>query len=250
MNYIKHLTLFFDRIETDAMITPHHISLYLVLFNCWNKNYFENPVTMARKDIMRLAKIGSAHTYRKCILDLHENGYLDYKPSFNPHKSSAFYMNIFDTGAETEEATQSKSDTATCADNAPIWEQKCTDKGAIMPPYINNKNNTNSIYKAVSDLTQVKNDNKSHGIDLSIPRNIDEAVQYFIEQNSTKELAIKFINHYQSTGWKKGNSKIEDWQAAAKNYILNANTFHQNKSYTPQPAHLHINQQKDYSEPL
>ena len=43
MNYIKHLTGFFNKINNETAINPTRISLYLALFQCWNVNRFKNP---------------------------------------------------------------------------------------------------------------------------------------------------------------------------------------------------------------
>jgi len=88
MNYIKHLTGFFDKIVTDKALNPTHISLYIGLFQFWNLNRFVNPISITRDEIMRISKIYSKATYHKCIKDLHQKGYIIYQPSFNPFKGS------------------------------------------------------------------------------------------------------------------------------------------------------------------
>jgi hypothetical protein len=89
MNYIKHhLTGFFDRIIQDENLNPTHISLYITLFQYWNINHFQNPISITREEVMRSSKICSTATYHKCIKELNEKGYIKYEPSFNPFKGS------------------------------------------------------------------------------------------------------------------------------------------------------------------
>src|SRR3970040_974817 len=88
MNYIKHLTGFFDRIIQDRNLNPTHISLYVALFQFWNINRFINPISITRDEVMRISKISSKATYHKCMRDLNDKGYVKYEPSYNPYKGS------------------------------------------------------------------------------------------------------------------------------------------------------------------
>lgn len=92
MNYIKHLTGFFDRAIQDQTLHPTHISLYIVLFQFWNINSFQNPISITREEVMRISKIASKATYHKCMKELNEKGYLKYEPSFNPFKGSSVHL--------------------------------------------------------------------------------------------------------------------------------------------------------------
>lgn len=105
MNYIKHLTEFFDRIAQDRNLNPTHISLYIALFQFWNVNRFQNPISITREEVMRISKIYSTATYHKCIKELNEKGYIKYEPSFNPFKGSMVILFNF-----SEDQNQFKKD--------------------------------------------------------------------------------------------------------------------------------------------
>jgi hypothetical protein len=92
MNYIRHLTGFFDRVANDRLLNPTHISLYIALFQFWNCNRFKNPVSISRDEVMRISKICSKATYHKCLKALHEKGYIKYEPSYNPFRGSHVYL--------------------------------------------------------------------------------------------------------------------------------------------------------------
>jgi hypothetical protein len=113
MNYIKHLTGFFNSIAIEKTLNPTHISLYITIFQCWNVNRFKNPFTITREDIIRGSKIASTATYHKCIKDLQRLGYLDYNPSFNPYAGTSITIHNLQEGCiskfEESEATNSKN---------------------------------------------------------------------------------------------------------------------------------------------
>lgn len=88
MNYIKHLTGFFNKSNQDHSISPTHISLYLALFQRWNLNRFKNPIIISREEMMITSKIKSKATYHKCMKELHERNYIIYKPSYNPYEGT------------------------------------------------------------------------------------------------------------------------------------------------------------------
>lgn len=89
---IPQLTDFFLAVEQDERLTISHICLYMALFQLWNMNDFENPISFTRKKIMKSCKISSISTYHKIISDLQEFGYIMYKPSFHPAHGSVAYL--------------------------------------------------------------------------------------------------------------------------------------------------------------
>lgn len=84
--------------------------------------------------------------------------------------------------------------------------------------------------------------------------------QYFALQKFPAVEALKFYNYFQSNGWLVGGkTKMKDWQAAARNWMLNANKFANPplqkeragvRSVKPKAKHLHATTNKNYSEPL
>ncbi|WP_432222950.1 hypothetical protein ACRASX_07535 [Flavobacterium sp. TMP13] len=88
----KHLSRLFDRFTEDRTMKPTHISLYFSLFQYWNINRFQNPITITREEIMLVSKIGSRATYHKCMRELNDKGYIKYEPTFNPFKGSSVLL--------------------------------------------------------------------------------------------------------------------------------------------------------------
>lgn len=85
----------------NQRLTPHHASLYFVLFQYWNLNHFRNPISISREEVMRLSTIGSVNTYLKCLKELHEWNYIRYNPPHNPQRGSKVHLYRFDTGSNT-----------------------------------------------------------------------------------------------------------------------------------------------------
>ena len=153
MNYIKHLTGFFDKVIQDRHLNPTHISLYIALFQQWNVNRFQNPISITRDEMMRISKIASKATYHKCIRELNDKGFLKYDPSFNPYRGSmVFLFNFSDENKPVQKKERNEEK------NEPIIEQaldklqtanettsRTSTEQALVPSinYINNTNNLN-----------------------------------------------------------------------------------------------------------
>ena len=81
--------------------------------------------------------------------------------------------------------------------------------------------------------------------------------EYFKFQENTEFEAERYFNYYSSNGWLiGGKSKMKDWKAAARNWMLNTTKFTMN---TPQnilvkeqtrAQNLHTVTNKNYAEPL
>ena len=147
MNYIKHLTGFFEKVVTDKTLNPTHISLYIALFQSWNCNRFRNPISISRDEIMRISKISSKATYHKCLKNLHSLGYIKYEPSYNPFKGSHVYLFNFSEDLKPMlKKDRNQSSFFEPVTKQVIDKQETTTNNAseqALVPYINNTNNTN-----------------------------------------------------------------------------------------------------------
>ena len=106
MNYIKLLAGFFEMIAKDDRLNPTHVSMYMAIFQFWNINHFQNPISISRNQVMLVSKISSTATYHKCIKELNEYGYLEYLPSFNPYKGSL--VRLFNLALEEDDLLPEK----------------------------------------------------------------------------------------------------------------------------------------------
>ncbi len=249
MNYIRHLAGFFDRVAADDRLNPTHISMYVSLFQFWNASRFKNPISISRGELMRVSKISAKATYHKCMKELNDFGYLKYKPSFNPFKGSLVYLFNFQTGSEQPFSTDHTK-------NGTGVEQ-------AQEPYINGSNIINQTSLNLGEPVQKKEVEKLRGSGKKekssakkersefVAPQPQEVQEYFASQKFPSVEAAKFYNYFQSNGWLVGGrSKMKDWKAAARNWMLNSKKFASGKPVKPKAKHLHATTNKNYSEPL
>tara|TARA_R110002096_G_scaffold363535_1_gene556686 strand:- start:3486 stop:4352 length:867 start_codon:yes stop_codon:yes gene_type:complete len=288
MNYIKHLTGFFDRIIHDSSLNPTHISLYLGLFQYWNVNRFKNPISITRDEVMRISKICSKATYHKCIRELNEKGYLKYEPSYNPFKGSLVFMFNFSEDLKPVQKKDRSSKKNVLVDRQVLNKQKTSNRQALVSS-INSINNTNKLnvtnlgeqsqnvenknvdFKKESKekkLRQKKKENvtssvssrafdnkrrTASGSQVNLEPTLTEVQKYFQEQNYLEIEAHKFYNYFSSNGWLVGGkTKMVNWKAAADNWVLNSVNYKHNTDTSPtnRAKHLNTTTNKNYSEPL
>ena len=92
MNYIKHLTGFFEKIKSDPDINPSAISIYMAIFQIWNHNRFQSPIYATRDELMYASKISSTATYHKCIKLLEQKEYIIYTPSYSSYTRTSIII--------------------------------------------------------------------------------------------------------------------------------------------------------------
>jgi hypothetical protein len=284
MNYIKHLTGFFDRIVKDRQLNPTHISLYIALFQYWNVNRFQNPISITRDEIMRISKICSKATYHKCMRELNDKGYIKYEPSYNPFKGSMVILFNFSEDLKPALKKDIPSSKILPVIEQVVNKQKTSSEtsaehavGIFYKHTINNTNSSNDVNlgeheKKIENkelINEVKETILEDDFENSkekklrekkkgfIEPNLDE-VKYFFQQNNFPELeAQKFFNYFSSIGWLVGGkTPMTDWQAAAQNWMLNAENFNTKPIRNTdlitgqKPNHLTSTNEKNYAEPL
>ncbi|MGV3697226.1 transcriptional regulator [Flavobacterium sp.] len=281
MNYIKHLTGFFEKVAIDKTLNPTHVSLYIALFQFWNCNRFKNPISINRDEVMRISKISSKATYHKCLKNLHSLGYINYEPSYNPFKGS--HVILFNFSEDLKPLPKSERKPK----NEPLIEQvneqalnkSCTSsetgtEQAVVPSinYINNTNilndknvsnlekhsknfeeinNYSNIIVTSSEVEMSKEEKSSAKKEEKLQPTIEEVKTYFQKNNFPEQEAQKFFNYFKSVGWLVGGkTPMVDWQAAAQNWIINAPKFISNAEQPNRAKQLNTTTDKDYSEPL
>ena len=192
MNYIKHLTGFFEKVAIDKTLNPTHVSLYIALFQFWNCNRFKNPISINRDEVMRISKISSKATYHKCLKNLHSLGYINYEPSYNPFKGS--HVILFNFSDDLKPLPKSERKSKNEPLNELVSEQalnkSCTSsetgtEQAVVPSinYINNTNILND--KNVSNLeNHTKNFEEINNSDL---KNETEEMQSAFADTNKKQ---------------------------------------------------------------
>lgn len=248
MNYIRHLNAFFSFVRSDDRLACSHVSLYLALFQYWNFNRFQNPFPVYRENIMQLSKIGSKNTYHKCVKELHQAGYIIYKPPVT--KFQAVKISMIRLDKSEDEIKNYRQLDLFSTENDTDCVPKLTDTGT--------ENDTDTVSKMGHSLKHkhFKNESKTRSQKIfsknekigeainnmaGVPNSVhriptqSEVEAFFSEQKYPGEEAKKFFNHYTAIGWKiKGITPIKDWQAASHKWMMNAPNFENNSH--PQPA--------------
>ena len=277
MNYIKHLTGFFEKVANDRALNPTHVSLYMAMFQFWNCNRFKNPISISRDEVMRISKISSKSTYHKCLKKLHHLGYICYEPSYNPFKGSHVFLFNFSDDLKPTPKSEKETTPKIEHDNGQVngqavdklWTSIGTSSGQALVPsinYINNTNNSNILKlenkseleknfkneKSIleNDENQKEKSSAKKEKDFMSPT-FEQVQTYFLENNFPELEAYKFYNYFASIGWLVGGKiPMVDWHAAAQNWILNAPKFISNDHQSNRTNNLNTGTDKDYSEPL
>ena len=250
MNYIKLLNAAFETFYFDDRLNPTHISLYMALFQEWNSCRFMDEFYVNRKELMRVAKIGSKSTYHRCITELHTWEYLSYFPSNNPYKGSKIKMSILGT-----------IDEPVAGQYNPILEQLAGQYNPRGVPLEGHHHPTNeqAVYphRPVSGQALVSNINNTKQVNINKrPKGRQAILDFFIEKGFNADEGKKFFAHYEANDWKTSDGKtIRDWRALATNWMDRTELFAEEnkpnkKGVSQNRDNLKTTKTKDYGQPL
>ena len=239
MNYIKLLNAAFEKFYFDDRLNPTHISLYMALFQEWNSSRFADEFYVNRRDLMRVAKIGSKSTYHRCITELDAWDYLSYFPSNNPYKGSKIKMSIIGTSDEPDMGRYN-----------PTLEQLAEQYHPIREPVVYQHRPINGqVLVSNTNNTKQENNNKQ-------PKGWQAIIDFFIEKGFNADEGKKFFEHYETRNWQTSDGKaIRDWRALATNWMDRTELFNEkNESNKKQESQIKDNlrttKTKDYGQPL
>lgn len=99
----------------------------------------------------------------------------------------------------------------------PLANSPYTDLPHTVEPHTDNHRqlNTNILN---TELLNTDNDNRTSSKRFKKPT-MEELIDYFTAEGSTKEEAERFFNYYESNGWKVGKNKMQKWKASAKGWM-------------------------------
>jgi hypothetical protein len=219
--------------------------------------------------------------------DLHDWGYIQYKPSNNVYVGSKVLLRRYDL---TEDPTEDLTDSLT------EWTTENV-QGARSINSINNTNNLNNVNgrnvlnasnengspkrAEEKDVFENKNPNTMYTSEklppeaekgtegagraaADVPGSLEEVIEFFVgelddladedyesEADRYELEAAKFFNYYESIGWfLSGETPIRNWRACARTWILRMPEFDK-----PVPVRMQVDKQpvsrkKNYAEPL
>lgn len=250
MNYIKLLNAAFEKFFFDDRLNPTHISLYMALFQEWNSSRFADEFFVNRRELMRVAKIGSKSTYHRCIVDLDSWNYLFYFPSNNPYKGSKIKMSIIGTSDEPDMGQYNSESEQLAERYHPIREPVV---------YQHHPANGQAVYphRPISGQALVSNINITKQVNnIKQPKGRQAVLIFFKEKGFSADEGKKFFEHYEADDWKTSDGKaIRDWQALARNWMDRTELFNEEnkpnkKGASQNQDNLKTTKMKDYGQPL
>jgi len=250
MNYIKQLNAAFEKFFFDERLNPTHISLYMALFQEWNSSRFADVFFVNRRELMRVAKIGSKSTYHRCITDLDSWNYLSYFPSNNPYKGSKIKMSIIGT-----------TDEPVTGDYDPILEQLAEQYYPKEEPVVYQHHPINGQavdpHRPASGQALVPYINNTKQININKqPKGRQAVLIFFEEKGFNADEGKKFFDHYHSKNWKTSDgNEVRDWKALAIHWMDRTELFNKdNKEIKKKASHNQDNlktiKTKNYAQPL
>ena len=232
VNYIQHQQLFIAYASNDKRLHASDISLYFILFHCWNKHHFQTIFSVKRTELMQLSHIGSRAAYICSIRRLQDCGYIFYKKSLRQFEESRIMMMPLSERPETGPLTGSETGPHVRPENRPARKQETgPHTGAESRPHTGpepglfyNKTNINN-----SKRERVNSDSRpgEKFITEIFKKNptLEEAQGYFKVCRFLQYEARKFFFHYQSIGWTISGTPICDWHAAAQKWAENIDSI-------------------------
>lgn len=233
MNYIKHLTGFFEKVALDRTLNPTHISLYIALFQFWNCNRFKNPISISRDEVMRISKISSKATYHKCLKNLHSLGYINYQPSYNPFRGSHVILFNFSEDLKPLPKSERKPKNELLFEqvNEQALNKSCTSsetstEQAVVPSinYINNTNllnkkNISNLEKQAKNFEEINNSSDK----IVIPSEVEGTQKE--KSSAKKEMFSTFADtdEKQTVKSRQKEEKLQPSIEEVKTYFLENN---------------------------
>ncbi len=246
MNYIKHQLDVFSRMDQIKEFKSYHLTLYLALFRLWNRNRFKNPIYAFREELMEMARIGSKTTYFKIMKDLHYHDFVKYEPSFDREVASKVHLTTVWSGTcprpdhEMVNILKDTNNTHSIGEPSFYDNQKPTnmdtEERKIAMKSLNNNQDPQQVLfdfeeTPLPGVTIPKKEKQTR----FTPPPLEHIQIYFQEKNHSKTEAERFFNHYTSNGWLVGGkSRMKDWKASARNWMLNIDKFTNQSSSSAQ----------------
>ena len=241
--------------ETDEPVTSAHIALYHYIIQLCNRLGWKNPMDIDTPTGMLCSKIGTGRTYKATLIDLHlwglveilywtKNQHRAHRIRLNPEILPCVDINlsIFDTIEMSKLTPQldkiAKIDYAKKHKQS-ISKAKAEHKQSISRAGYSKRNKQDKPSK-LNKLSQTDEREISEILDseegkvttLNTPKNQGkkkgaggggdlktDIIKYFVANNWSEALAVKYYDTYAATNWTHNGEKIKSWQAFAKGFI-------------------------------
>nr|WKN34392.1 helix-turn-helix domain-containing protein [Tunicatimonas sp. TK19036] len=227
---------------------------------CWASNqYFASLYGVKRKAISRWIQQLSEHGYIRLEISPSEGNLRRIYPTSYPLKRDDL-SSWAGTGHSLKEDSyppkktpnRTRLLTSISIDNNDRVDQVSSQKGIVK------KEDSQERNEAADGLPSTSH--KKSACLKDKPPSLEEVATYMQGQteicphrSTAQDQGQRFINYYQSNGWMVGRHAMQDWQAAARNWLLNSKTYEttqrsptRHATQTPEES----SRSKDYSIPL
>lgn len=185
------------RFQHPEKVTHAHTELYFYLVYHWNKLSQKEKIGLPSAVTMEATGIRNYKTYRKCIQDLAEFGFIRIvSEAINQHQAM-----VVAWGKNTKADTEALTEALTKAQTEAL-------------PYIGELNNLGT--KEHIDI-KPKAKKKKEKVQF-VPPTIEQLQEYFNEKAYPLQLVDKVFNHYNDKQWHKSNGQpVIDWKRTISN---------------------------------
>ncbi|MGW1453761.1 hypothetical protein ACWBC2_02100 [Salegentibacter agarivorans] len=250
MNYIKQLNAAFEKFYFDDRLNPTHISLYMALFQEWNSSRFADEFFVNRRDLMKVAKIGSKSTYHRCVTDLNAWSYLCYYPSNNPYKGSKIKMFIIGTNDEPQPDQYDPKLEQLADQYHPIREPIMNRHHSVSEQVMDSQRPVSgqALVSTINNTKQIKHNKQ--------PNSLEVVLNFFKDKDLDTDHAKIFFDYYQERDWLTSDGlEVRDWRALALYWAEKKSLARQKKKLNQKEEsqlrdNLRTTKNKDYGQPL
>ena len=232
--------LFFDLIaENEAIrskVKSYHSSLHRYLVFLCNKFYWKNPIDVHTSEAMLYSGIGDHRTYKQALQDLSEWGLIIWvfqtKNQWRANKVHICFGEI--TKANRGNLEQEYKDALVNSQKQSKSTPEALQKQSKSTP-VYSKQDKLSKLKKLSQTDERENlENLNGFLDSDLVPNDTprikekgagggdlktDIIKYFVANNWSEALAVKYYDTYTATNWTHNGEKIKSWQAFAKGFI-------------------------------
>ena len=239
--------------ETDEPVTSAHIALYHYIIQLCNRLAWKNPMDIDTPTGMLCSKIGTGRTYKATLIDLHLWGLVGIEFwTKNQHRAHRIRINaeilpdedinlaIFDTiemsklapqlekiaqidyaKKQKQSISKAKAEHKQSKSRAGYSKQYKLDKLSKLKKLSQTGERENLENLNVFLDSDLASNNPPQGKEKGAGGGIlkSDIIKYFVANNWSEALAVKYYDTYTATNWTHNGEKIKSWQAFAKGFI-------------------------------
>ncbi len=239
--------------ETDEPVTSAHIALYHYIIQLCNRLAWKNPMDIDTPTGMLCSKIGTGRTYKATLIDLHLWGLVGIEFwTKNQHRAHRIRINaeilpdedinlaIFDTiemsklipqldkiaqidyaKKQKQSKSKAKAEHKQSISKAGYSKQDKQDKQSKLKKLSQTDERENLENLNVFLDSDLASNNPPQGKEKGAGGGIlkSDIIKYFVANNWSEALAVKYYDTYTATNWTHNGEKIKSWQAFAKGFI-------------------------------